>query len=89
MCEGCVPIVSGPDPMFPNVEWPEEGAKVKYEDPRATKPHQVSVTIVVQAEDARKAVEKVLSSYEGTGIEVTQVSASRSYNDYNDDGYYG
>lgn len=44
-------------------------------DVRATKPHTVQLTLLVDAEHAGKAVEKIVSAYAGTGITVHRVTA--------------
>jgi hypothetical protein len=51
---------------------PTEGVK---EDVRATKPHTVQVTLLVDAEDTGKAVSKVIGATAVGGIQVERISA--------------
>lgn len=55
-----------------------------YEDVRATKPHEVALGLIVQAEDAGKAVERVTDALRGIG-DIQRITGAGLVEQYDDE----
>lgn len=81
MCDGCKPLT--PD-WWPTVPGQVPPAETK-EDVRATRPHEVALGLIVQAEDAGKAVQRVTEALRGVG-DIQRITGAAYVVDRYDDG---